>query len=303
MPVKQLPPKAVKLPTTPVPTEGIWSRIKPIGLDWNNVKLNILIYGDTASGKTTCWSTFPKPILAILCSGGKRKADELWSIATPENEDVIRQVHLDKLSEITELIDGEVAKHYQTVVIDHLTGFQDVALREVMGIEHVPEQKKFAFAGRKEWGKTAENAKEVLASMLDLDCNIVWTAHEKVFDPKDEEGKKAIIAADGQVAKAFVGPALTPALANWVNGAVNFVCQAYTTNKVKVEEITLGEGDSAVTQRMETLTNEVDYWLRVEPSTIYKSKVRIPRVWLDRLKNIKDPSYQSLMAMLKGENK
>ena len=47
--------------------------------DW----MNLLVYGESGSGKTTFWATAPGPILCIICSGSK-KSGELKSVDTED---------------------------------------------------------------------------------------------------------------------------------------------------------------------------------------------------------------------------
>jgi ABC-type polar amino acid transport system ATPase subunit len=48
-------------------------------LDFEDQGIKMVLYGSSGSGKTTLWATFPKPILAIICSGGF-KSGELRSV-------------------------------------------------------------------------------------------------------------------------------------------------------------------------------------------------------------------------------
>src|SRR4051812_24684736 len=61
-------------------------KAKPIGVQdaWDMTDyLSLLLYGESGTGKTTTWSSFPGPILCIVCSGSKL-AGEFKSINTKE---------------------------------------------------------------------------------------------------------------------------------------------------------------------------------------------------------------------------
>ena len=112
-------------------TTGPERLIQPIEFD-EGVK--ITMYGRSGTGKTTLWSTFPKPILAIVCSGGKN-AGELRSISKADRRqiDQAQIMSTDDLRELIDYQDGE--GKYRTVVLDHATGLQDYALREILRIQ------------------------------------------------------------------------------------------------------------------------------------------------------------------------
>ena len=90
----------------------------------DGIKINI--YGRSGTGKTTLWATFPKPILCLVCSGGKRPG-ELKSIDTPENRKLITPKIVTRIDDIREELDG--ASEFATVVLDHASWLQDLALK------------------------------------------------------------------------------------------------------------------------------------------------------------------------------
>src|SRR3954464_6971149 len=128
----------------------VFGRIKPIGFDQEE-GIKMLLYGRGGTGKTTLWATFPHPILAIVCSGSK-KPGELRSIDTSEYWEKIRTVTLETAAEMGELASGLVGEEqtgdpeFRTVVLDHITGFQDLVLRDVLGVAELPEQKGWGLA-------------------------------------------------------------------------------------------------------------------------------------------------------------
>ena len=117
---------------------GVLDRITPLHTG-GNIKLNL--YGRSGTGKTTFWATFPKPILAIICSNSAFPG-ELKSIDTPEYRKTISQVVLEKTSEVLELVDycHQHPKEFATVVLDHASGLQEYVLKELLQLEEVPAQ-------------------------------------------------------------------------------------------------------------------------------------------------------------------
>src|SRR5678815_2170772 len=116
-----------QVPTQQAQRPSILDRIKPIGFDpKDGIKINL--YGKPGTGKTTLWSTFPKPILAII-STGSDKPGEPRSIDTPENREQIMTITLQHSSELREVVDHPSIIKYQTVVLDHASGLQDLTLK------------------------------------------------------------------------------------------------------------------------------------------------------------------------------
>ncbi len=156
--------------------KNVLDRIRPIGAEFSE-GMRILIYGYTASGKTTLWSTFPDPILCMVCSGG-RKPGELISINTVENRERISAVTLNSANDLSEVLDGTRGK-YKTYVLDHISGYQDLALMEILGLEEIPQQKSWRTAQQEEWQELGSKVKRYLLDLLNTEGNIVIVGQAK----------------------------------------------------------------------------------------------------------------------------
>ena len=111
------------------------------------------MYGRGKTGKTTLWSTFPKPILSIICSGSNQP-DEVRSIDTKENRKTINEVTIINSGEITELADKQAETElFATVVVDHVTGVQDMILKEILGLDELPPQSSWGQATQQQYGQ------------------------------------------------------------------------------------------------------------------------------------------------------
>jgi hypothetical protein len=271
---------------------GVLSRIKPIGFDADE-GMKCLLYGRPGSGKTTVWSTFPKPILAIICSGGG-KPGELKSIDTLENRKVIKQVVLEHCEEMDTLVPYlQESKDFATVVLDHATGFQDRMLADILDLEEIPAQKDWGLATQQDYQEVILKCKEVYRRLLNLKQNVVMIAQERDFEDKDSMASKV------EDVYPTVGPATSPKLAEWLNPAVDYLCQTFIRERIVTEtkKIPGTQGKTKVEHRR--VPGEVDYCLRVGPHPVFMTKARIPHGLKTKL--IVNPTYQKLLAAIRAE--
>jgi ABC-type lipoprotein export system ATPase subunit len=59
-------------------------------VEFSDDTIQLLLYGRSGTGKTTLWSTFPKPILGVICSGGQRSG-ELRSVSLEDRRHIQRR--------------------------------------------------------------------------------------------------------------------------------------------------------------------------------------------------------------------
>ncbi len=261
---KQEPPKPP--PSSPQERGGsdVLSRIKGIGFDANE-GIKCIFYGQSGTGKTTLWATFPGRTLAIISSGGL-KPGELRSVDTPEYRKKIDTVVLERSMEMWDLIAHTKEGNYNTVVIDHVTGLQDLVLKEILGLDEVPVMKGWGMAHMAQYGQCIQQCKEFLRGLLNLDCNVVIIGQERTFGGSD----------DGVVSdsiKPTVGIAVMPNLAGWLNPAADYVLQTFKRAKmVKEKRTTAGK-----TEEVEVRGKGVEYCVRIEPHDTYMTKFRGPR--------------------------
>lgn len=274
-----------------VPTDGahaVLSRIKPIGFDEGD-GIKIMLYGRSGSGKTTIWSTFPKPILSVICSGGKEPG-ELRSIDTPENRDLIYQVVLEESSELRTLCENCPGMGYQTIVLDHVTGFQDLVLKEVLGMDQLPAQKNWGMASQQQYGTCTMQCKDLLRSLLSLKGNVVVVAQEREFSTD----------SSSELITPVVGANLVPSLTGWLNSAVDYICQTIIRQKTKQVKRTTGQGKAKKEMVVSVdVKDEVEYCIRAGPHPVYTTKFRVPKgTPLPHL--IVDPDYDVILGLIRS---
>lgn len=256
--------------------------------------IRMLVYGASGTGKTSFAATFPDPILWLLCSGGNRPG-ELKSIDTPANRKRIKPHVVTSTGHFRELCAG--AKHgFQSVVLDHATGFSDLILAEIIGLspDQIPEQKSWGLASQQQYGQLGIQFKELMKGLLGLPTNVVVIAHERQHGGGDD-------AAGSEVIRPTVGAALTPSCAGWLNGACDYVCQTFLRPKFKTRTVTVGQGEAKKTREVQERDKGVEYVLRTEPSDVYHTKFRMPRGTAN-LFDIVDPQYFKVKALINGED-
>lgn len=266
---------------------NVLDRISDIGFDEDD-GIKITLYGTSGSGKTTLWATFPKPALAVITSGGN-KPGELRSIDTPENRGKVKQVALENSEELREIIEYVREEGaFSTVVLDHCTGFQDLVLKEILGLDKIPEQKGWGLADQQDYGQCTQQCKEYFRELLSLDCNVVFIAQERTFG--DDSGSEILTPT--------VGAALFPNLAGWLNSSVDYVCQTFKRKKTKRVEIK--NKQTGTTKVQYVPVKGVEYCLRTGPDPVFMSKFRLPK-GTPLPDVIVDPTFDDIYALIKGE--
>lgn len=284
----------------------------------DNQGLNWLFYGESGTGKTTLWSSFPGPILVMICSGGQ-KPGELRSINTPAMRKKIQTVTLQSPSEMDEITralspGGSEAGRFNTVVLDHVSGFQDLKLMSYKNLPNIPQQKTYGIATQQDWGEMVSQCKEHLVKLLSLPMNVVIIAQERIFTAKGDEDKerKSILndIALSEVIKPKVGAALVPSLTGWLNPACDYVVQTYKRPQlIKEPDIVKGKETGTFTTRR---GEGVEFCARTAPHDIFMTKFRVPGgaglpesiVLGDTIKGVyTNPSgYERLMAVINSAN-
>lgn len=250
-------------------------------IEFESEGLKVALYGRSGTGKTTFWATFPKPILAIICSGGKRSG-ELRSV---QNIKGISKFDLSESSQIIELAAELEESKYKTVVLDHATYLQDLTLKEILGLDDVPVQSSWGLASQQQYGQVAIQMKELLRRLLDLSQNVVIVAQEREFGTDSES----------DLILPSVGCALTPSITGWLNPACDYIFQTYIGRRKEKRKVKIG--GKVITK--EVAGDKVDYFLRTGPNDVYTTKFRVPKG--HNLPNeVCDPSYEKIVSIIQG---
>lgn len=265
-------------------SKGVVGRIKPISFEDMGIQINI--YGRSGTGKTTLWSTFPKPILVAICSGSQRSG-ELRSIAV-EDRKQINSVTLKNSEEFGELVKYQTeSTEYKTVVLDHVSGLQDLVLSELLGIDELPEQKSWGLASREQYGQCALQIKTYLRTLLDLTCNVVIVGQQRDFGTGDDSD---------EITMPYVASAVTPSVVGWLNPACDYICQTFIREQTVSKQVKISGKPKMVTER----TGRMEYCLRTGPHATYTTKFRVPK-GSPLPEVIVDPDYNKIMQVIQGK--
>ena len=273
--------------------EGFLSDVVPFE---SRGELKFSVYGNSATGKTTFWSSFPGPILAILCSGGQG-TNELESISIKDRKKV-EPYYLETCDDLLGIAEElKTDTHYETVVIDHCTGIQDLRITEILGLAEIPVQKSWGMASRSQYGERANNMKQYLRAFMDLlDKKVVFVSQEGKSDNEgSEESDLDMIPT--------MGPALSRSVLNWFNPACNYIGRTYITPKVIVKTKKVSTKKTIkVEEKVRDKRGRIvyDYRMLTGPNDIYTTKFRVPKEYV-KPESIADPTYEQILEIIRGE--
>jgi len=138
-------------------------------------------------------------------------------------------------------------------------------LKEILGVDRLPEQSSWGLATRNQYGQVGLQVKERLRGLLDLNCHIVIVAQERDFNNDDND--------DDGIITPFVASAMSPSIVGWLNSACDYICETYIRPKMITKKVKLGKK----VREKQVPGKGVEYCLRVAPSSVYTTKFRMPK--------------------------
>lgn len=265
--MKRTPAKA----TTSNPNySGIMDKIKPVASQ--ELYLAALFYGRAGSGKTTLACTFPGPVLVLDV---REKGTD--SVVGVPGVDSLPIENWDEFEQVYWFLKSGNHK-YKTVVVDAVTGLQDLAITNSLE----KAGKSDGIISKQMWGSAAGKLKSWIMDYRDLvdeKLHVVFLAHDRTSD--GEEGD------DGEITPS-VGPRVMPSVASILNASVKMAGNTFvreTSTKVGLK-----------------VKRDTQYCLRIGPHAYYFTKIRQPKGSFTP-DIVEDPSYDKLVSLMKGDFK
>lgn len=243
-----------------------------------------VFYGRSATGKTTLASTFPGDVVVLdIRDEGTDSVSDVKGLKYMDVED------FEDFENMYWWLRKHKAIKFKTVVIDTCSQLQAMVVNEISGNNSKKKGLKPGDWGsmtKKEWGEVASILKEWFINYRDLTrlgYNVVFIAQDRVFNVEDEDD------TDGQI-QPEVGPGLSPSVAKTLNAAVNVIANTFIRSKMITKEV------NGKKKKVE----QIDYCLRIGPSSTYMTKVRKPKGEKPPAV-IKDPTYEKILEVIFGD--
>lgn len=236
---------------------GVLDRIIPISQVDEGIKF--LIYGIGKTGKTRIACGFPKPLLLIGVAGyGTEKGTR--SVKTVRGA---KFVPLEESEEVEELVEQD---EFKTYVLDTAGGLQERVVNEYTKQDPLV-RRDWRQVNKGDWGPINSKTMERLRCLLDAadlrGKNVVIIAHERAFNAEGESGDLLF---------PHVGASLTPGVASWLDGAVDYIGQCFIREGVETKDVSM----AGKTVKVDVKTGDMEYCLRVGPHPVYKTGFRVP---------------------------
>lgn len=273
---------------------GVLDRIYDSVNDVPDEGIVINLYGRSKTGKTRLMSTFPKPILHMVCSG--IGMGETLSIRHVSG---ISPVEIQEPDDVSQLVEMASDGKFATVCLDHVTEFSNLILAGILGVEKLPEQNSWGMAMMKQYQQRGLQLKTYLKELMGLkssNTNVVIIAQEKLFMPKEDEEGNSMIGGD--VITPSINSDLGESVVRWLNYSADYICQTCIRPEVKQIEKSVGKGTAKKTTIREVSTGNYEYCLRIGPSDIYATGFRTSSNITELPHFVVNPTYEKLKQLM-----
>lgn len=218
---KQHPTRVVPKPSS---NGSVLARAVPVS-DLKDDFLKFLIYGRNRTGKTTLACQFEKPLLIVSFEPGKRGGAK--SVKKVAGVEFVRiEATEDAILLAREL---KTDRTFKSHLLDSASSLQDVALKELMGLDEAPVQLNWGLVPENVYRERSEKAKEIMRLFIDLPANTIITALEKDHKKPSERTSKLM---RGFEPESFFAADLGGATVDWLHNACDYIGQLYMAREV-----------------------------------------------------------------------
>lgn len=134
-------------------------------IDLESLKLKVLVYGKSGTGKTTFASSFPKPYF-FDCDNG---------MLSQRGKDVEYDVYSEYPVFVKKLNELEKSDTYETLVVDSVTNLEKMVITDLLRLNNRTEMTLH------EWGLLIRVLSDLFNRMTKMNKHIVITAHEHML--------------------------------------------------------------------------------------------------------------------------
>lgn len=235
--------------------------------DLGEEHIKLTLYGLNRVGKTSLACQFPKPLLLLSFepnkSGGARSVTAIPGVRLfkiTSSADALRLAdELDKDNE------------YKSVVVDSATSYQDLFLKEILGLSTLPEQLSFGTVSGEQYRQRSEKVKEGLRPFLNLEKHVIITAKEKDHNPPKEERTTSSGKTQpdmrpkfirGMQQESFVASDLGGAAVSWLHDACDYIGRLYLAKEVITTKSIRKIGNRDIESETEEETGRITHRVR-----------------------------------------
>lgn len=148
-------------------------------INTDNMKLKVLVYGGSGTGKSTFSCSFPKPYVfdfdnGLLSVRGRDIEYDTYIDKSNLRPDAYEKFNA-KLEELHAYAPGQMP--YQTVILDSITTMQEAVLRSIQSVNRTIGKQTTL----QEWGMLVGKMEDILYRINSLNVNIVAIAHEQII--------------------------------------------------------------------------------------------------------------------------
>ena len=164
-------------------------------------------------------------------------------------------------------------------MVDQITNLQDMGMNEVLRKARKGRDETFS---QKNWGQLSDMLKQAVSDWRELadDYNILFIAHERVFEGGDDED---------EAIEPSIGARVMPSVGSFIDGAVDAIGSTFIKERWEDPERPGHE-----------MQRHVDYCMRLGPHAFYSTKIRRPPSAGPIPEYIVDATYDKITALIAG---